>query len=141
MATEDELFSVLDYGVVSLISAAAEIRLAWKKEDDPSMLLGHSLTLSPSASSTGHGKLSPFAKGGPSPPALVYVEDCTGDYKEESTSSSTSTREHLSIGIGVTVGPPGLGKLLNVGVRGSFDRTVTANTDVSAPHTPAAVRN
>lgn len=130
MEAEDEVFNVLDYGVVSLISAAAEVRLAWKKEDDPSILVGHSLTLSSSATKPGYGKVLPFAKGAHSAHTLVYIEDSTADYEEESTSGSSSSREHLSIGIGVSVGPPRLGTVLNVGVRGSYDRTVMINTDV-----------
>lgn len=83
-----------------------------------------------------HNINDPWAKSSPfgndsllSTPIIVQREDGTeSSFTSHSTSRTSATHDHLSIGLGVGVGLPFLAE---VSVTGTYDKDVLENEDVS----------
>jgi hypothetical protein len=58
--------------------------------------------------------------------ALCETAGCSTSFREGSTDSTSSSSEHLSMSLGVTVG----NKLLSANVTGSYDSKIELNQDV-----------
>lgn len=66
------------------------------------------------------------------PPVLTREDGTVASFKSISTSRQCETRDHLSLGFGIGVGIP---FLASASVKGTYDKDVHNNTDVSKPAT------
>jgi hypothetical protein len=69
------------------------------------------------------------------PPVLTREYGTTASFKSISTSRQCETRDHLALGFGIGVGIP---FLASASVKGTYDKDVHNNTDVSKPATQTA---
>ena len=65
-------------------------------------------------------------------PKILRRENGTeATYSSVDTYRLSESNDHLSLGFGVAVGPPGLSALASVSVKGQYDKDVMDNKDVS----------
>lgn len=64
------------------------------------------------------------------PKILMQENGTTASYTSVETSRMCETDDHLSLGLGASVGPPGLSSVAAVGAKGTFDQQVRKNDDV-----------
>ena len=105
------------------------IRLPWANRPF-AMGAGFSVTLAEQTRNCPFLQQSAFDPEGLSQAKYVYRKymGCAGSFRSRTSTASSSSSEHLSVGFGATIG----NDYLNASVTGSYDKALMSNKDVSA---------